>query len=386
MRGSILQTSLKTALDKVKHGIENKPSLPVTSNVKLELSNSRLTITAVNLSYGYNVEVYIGANVDIEGAVTVNFKLLKEWADNQPADRIDFELDSITNKLTFTRGANRWKVDTIPAFEFPDASLKANGNAFVLSAGTLMEALKVSSIYVEKDGARAALNGLSVKLNRGSAEFASSNGYALAIATINAPDCKVDNELRKIVPTQAITALEKLITKNDNDILVSIENDYYIVVGDQWSISGQYIDARFPPYEVMENGTRDNCVTVLRKDFVSAIKQVAFVAKHNANQIILRSTSERETWTTADGGKLYLSASSKHGQGEVESIVDTANVTGESIDFPVAYDYLQDAMNCLSSDSVRLSMKDNTSVMVVAPVVQTKDINARILVMPMQKL
>ena len=89
MRLSVLQSNLAKGLSIVGRAVESRPSMPVLSNVLLKTEESRLKLAAVNLSLGLGITVWIGANVEIEGAVTLPAKVFVDLVHNLSNDRVD---------------------------------------------------------------------------------------------------------------------------------------------------------------------------------------------------------------------------------------------------------------------------------------------------------
>ena len=99
MRLSVLQSNLAKGLSIVSRAVESRPSMPVLSNVLLKTEESRLKLAAVNLSLGLGITVWIGANVEIEGAVTLPAKVFVDLVNNLSNDRVDLQLDTVTQTM-----------------------------------------------------------------------------------------------------------------------------------------------------------------------------------------------------------------------------------------------------------------------------------------------
>lgn len=97
MRVSCLQENLAKGLSIVGRAVASRSTLPVLGNILLEAKNGELRLAATNLEIGINC--WIGAKVEDEGAITVPARLLAEFVNSLPPERIDMELAVRTQTL-----------------------------------------------------------------------------------------------------------------------------------------------------------------------------------------------------------------------------------------------------------------------------------------------
>src|SRR5262245_33715338 len=96
MRTSVLQENLAKGLSNVSRAVENRPTLPVLGNVLLATEDARLKLSATNIQM--SITTWIGAKVDVEGAITLPAKTFADLVNNLSPERVDLSLD--TNTLT----------------------------------------------------------------------------------------------------------------------------------------------------------------------------------------------------------------------------------------------------------------------------------------------
>src|SRR3990172_2470951 len=97
MKLSCLQENLSRGLAVVGRAIAARTTLPITNNVLLATDNSRLKLVATNLEMA--ISYWLGAKVEEEGAITVPARLLTEFVNSLPNDRIDITLSPRTKTL-----------------------------------------------------------------------------------------------------------------------------------------------------------------------------------------------------------------------------------------------------------------------------------------------
>ena len=90
MQLSCLQENLSRGLSVVQRAGATRTTLPITQNVLLSTDNSRLKLAATNLEIA--ISTWIGAQVEEEGSITIPARLLTEFVNSLPAERIDIAM------------------------------------------------------------------------------------------------------------------------------------------------------------------------------------------------------------------------------------------------------------------------------------------------------
>ena len=117
MRVSCHQENLAKGLSIVGRAVSSRTTMPVLSNILLEAKNNQLRLAATNREIGINC--WIGAKVEDEGAITVPARLLTEFVNSLPPERIDMELAVRTQTLHLSCARFEANMKGIDAFEFP---------------------------------------------------------------------------------------------------------------------------------------------------------------------------------------------------------------------------------------------------------------------------
>jgi len=97
VRVSCLQENLAKGLAIVGRAVSSRSTMPVLANILLEASDNQLRLAATNLEIG--ITCWIGARVEDPGSITVPARLLTEFVNSLPPERIDMELTVRTQTL-----------------------------------------------------------------------------------------------------------------------------------------------------------------------------------------------------------------------------------------------------------------------------------------------
>jgi len=101
MKLSCLQENLSKGLGIVGRAVATRTTLPITNNVLLATDQSRLKLVATNLEIA--ISCWIGAKVEAEGAITIPARLLTDFINSLPNDRIDLSLSRRVLELRCAR-------------------------------------------------------------------------------------------------------------------------------------------------------------------------------------------------------------------------------------------------------------------------------------------
>ena len=102
MKISCLQENLSRGLAVVGRAVATRATLPVTQNVLLSIDQSMLKLSATNLEIA--ITTWTGAMIEEEGAITVPARLLTEFVNSLPNDKLDLEIQPGSGVLQLAQG------------------------------------------------------------------------------------------------------------------------------------------------------------------------------------------------------------------------------------------------------------------------------------------
>lgn len=380
MRVSVNQPSLAKALSIVGRAVSSRTTMPVLSNILLEAKDNRLRVAATNREIGINC--WIGASVDDEGATTLPARLLSEFVNSLPPERIDMELTVRTQTLHLSCARFEANMKGIDAFEFPliptmaqQLEIAAEANAKInrtvadvvaatitqvqLPASALRKMIDQTTFAASTDENRPTLTGVEVTLAPDHVQMAATDGYRLSVRTL-AIEGGPAEKTTVIVPAKALGELARisadadadepvrcLVTPNRNQVM-------FLLVGTEKSgiqraeLVSELIDAKFPDYMQTVPKTYSTRTTVDTAALLKAVRVALLFARDNANVIRLGMAD----------GVLRLNAVSAE-VGDHDSNV-AATMEGEAINISFNAKYLIDVLSQIDQPQVVLETTQPT--------------------------
>lgn len=348
MEFSAQKSQLLKELNLTQGVVEKKTTIPILSNLLLEVLDSGLRISATDLELG--VRCGCPAKVKKAGAGTVPAKRLLDIVRSLPEAEIKFKvLENHWVQVTCERssfklvGMAKDNFPMLPAVPKAQAAIPAN-------AFTAMIHKTIFAISSEES--RYTLNGGLLLLKPESVTMVATDGHRLALIERQLQVTGLSNELRVLIPKKAMAELLRLLAEAEEAEPVQISRDeshLFFSVGERVLIS-RMLTGQFPNYEAVLP-RENNRVAELDKDLVTAaIRRVALLADERSRAIRVQLDKDR------------LEVFSSSGEyGEAHEILD-AQYQSEALQIGFDYQYLLDFLNVVGDGGkVRLELKDEQS-------------------------
>jgi DNA polymerase-3 subunit beta len=121
MKLSCLQENLSRGLSIVGRAVATRTTLPITNNVLIATDQSRLKLVATNLEMA--ISYWLGAQIEDEGMITVPARLLSEFVNSLPNEKIDISLSNQTKTLELKCARFEARISGVDAKDFPPIRL-----------------------------------------------------------------------------------------------------------------------------------------------------------------------------------------------------------------------------------------------------------------------
>lgn len=372
MRVSCLQENLKRGLATVGRAVNAKSTLPITGNILIATDEGRLRLSATNLEIG--ITCWIGAKVDEEGQITIPARLLTEFVNTLPNDRIDMVLTGTALRLKCARFEAR--INGQEATDFPPVATFES----VPQAGSLGDGAMVGSVSVEPevlreaigqvafaaavDEARPVLQGVLTQIADDEMTLAAADGFRLSVRRLSLAAGSSAEKIDLIVPAKTYQELSRILGDQEDavQIVIPAGKSQILFHLNGVDLVSQLIQGNFPNYAGLIPAEYASRVTVNTDEFLAATRPAAIFAK-DSNGIVRLEMFPGEDLTP---GRMLIKARAEElgdNQGEIDAVVE-----GETARIAFNAKYLTDVLNVLGSTQVALETKSPASPGVLRPV------------------
>ena len=364
----ILQTerdALLKPLQTVTGIVERKHTLPILSNVLIESSGGRMTVTATDLEIQIHTAADSGSQHDFR--LTTNARKLQDILKALP-DTVPVQFDLDTNRLTLKAGKSRFNLQTLPAADFPSMNVgEAAAPGFSVNQEIFKNMLGQVQYSMAVQDIRYYLNGLLMQVEGSQLRLIATDGHRLAYAS-----GRIEADLPKteaILPRKTVLELGKLLNKPNDTVQIEFLHNQVRFSSNDTVVVSKIIDGKFPDYNRVIPLDNDKIFLISRTALLGALERSAILANEKIRGVRLQ---------LAPGILRVLCSNSE--QEEAQEELEIAYQGGE-LEAGFNINYLLDVLRNIHSEDMQLAFGDaNRSTLFTVP----NDPDFKYIVMPMR--
>lgn len=360
MKVTCLQENLARGLGIVGRAVAVRSTLPITSNVLIATDHGRIKLAATNLDIA--LSCWIGGQIEEEGAITVPSRLLTDFVNSLPSEKISLTLSPRSRQLKVNASRNNATIGGMDADDFPPIPNVDDGGTLELDPKTLREAITQVVFSAATDDSRPVLTGIDILVEGDTVTLAAADGFRLAVRKLKL-EKKAGEKQQVIVPARALAELNRLLQDQEDPVAMTFNAQKTQVLFRLKDIElvAQLIQGTFPDYSRLIPKEWTSRAVVEVGDFLQETKIASIFARDGSG--IVRITFEG----SGDGtpGKMNISAKAEE-IGDNEGSLDAA-VEGEASKIAFNGKYLQDVLGVLDGGRVALETTGPSQPGVIRP-------------------
>lgn len=371
------QENLLQGLNMVSHIAGNNVNLPVLGNVLLKTEAGSLHISSTNLEMSVNCTVR--GKVEKEGEYSVPAKLLLSYVALLPSGKVELVLTE--EGLEVRAGEQETVMKGLPASEFPLLPKLTKGAGFTVKATDFRRTLSQVVFAVSPSQSRPELGGVFCFFgdpsHQGMAGFVATDSYRLAERMM--PYGGNGATVRAIVPSKALVEAGRILGAYKDELgmpeeaeLSFTENQLVVTYGNVELIS-RLLEGNFPDYQAFIPQQFKTEIVVNRIELKKAVSAASLFSRQGIHDIHF-------TFDPAHGTCTIKSAD--QGTGKTKTTLK-GKVTGEDNAVTLNYQYLNQGLDQIASDEVRIRQIDAMNPLLVVP--EGSSEGYRYIVMPIRQ-
>ena len=370
MQFEVKRDILLKSLNFVQGIVEKKNTLPILSNVLLQLKNKKLSIVATDLDIIFYDEIE-DVKIINEGSTTTSasilYDILRKISSNS---ELSFELKS-ENKLSLKSDNADFNLLCLPTDNFPTFADEFEGQEININSNRFLKLLNKTKISISNDDTRHYLNGVYIHLTetkgRNFLTGVATDSHRLSSSSLEIEN--INNFSSLILPRKTVYQLCSLLSENLNSITMQIsENKIKFSIGNMKLIS-KVIDGKFPDYRKVVPTNNEKTLIVSSKDFINSIERVASVSVDRKEGVKLLINKDN----------VQLSVNSANSGEGNEKI--TAKFNSENLNISFNSKYLIDIASEVEDKTLKLNLNDSVSPVLIEDMA---DKNSFFVIMPMK--
>ena len=297
------KTALVKALQCVIGVVEKRQTLPILSNVLLDLNRDTLKLTGTDMEL--QLVTTLAVDSESTGKITVNARKLYDICRSLP-DECDLTIQVTDKGMQVNAGRNRFSLAVLSANDFPHMAVQASSYEVRLPANDLKALIAKTHFAMAHQDVRYYLNGLLLELRSDSLRVVATDGHRLAYAekTFNEGTGLEEGTVQAIiVPRKTISELLRQMEDSDASINIQLSTQQLVLQLPDITFTSKLIDGRFPDYERVIPANHPKLVTVSREELKSGLTRAAILSNEkfkgvrfcfNTGQITLESQNPEQ--------------------------------------------------------------------------------------------
>ncbi len=366
MKFSIERETLVEALQLVTGAIEKRQTLPVLSNVLLEVNQDQLRLTGTDLEVELAVTLKLKP-VQQAGETTLPARKFIDIVKSLPDDKeITFTLNE-KNRVVIQSGRSKFTLSTLPATDFPHVEEGVGTNSFTLPCSVLADMIDRTSFAMAQQDVRYYLNGMYLEIENKQLKMVATDGHRLAMMEYAPLPEEISASV--IIPRKGILELGRLVSTRSDNVTLTLGINHIKAELNNTRFTSKLVDGKFPDYQRVIPTNSDKTIIVDRVQFKQGLQRASILSNEKFKGVRL----------VLDNKGITLFSHNPE-QEEAEVYVD-AEVKGDLLEIGFNVQYLQEVTNSCRVEKIKLQLGEvNSSCLIEAE----GESNALYVIMPMK--
>ena len=342
------------------YALGTRSSMPILAGLKMEITGNQLRLLATDLERAVRCEIPI-ENAGADEAVVLNGSVFNRITSRLPADeRITFQSDAEDGTTIKVRcGEASFDLPTLPIEDYPEIAPLPKSKVASVQATQFHSGLNQTGFAALRAGETTRLNltGVNLVLKGEQLRMVATNGYRLAIKTIQIDEIHEEGEY--LIEASVLTDLDRVLSQVGEPTvdLYKGEGQLFFQTGGV-TFMARTIAEDFPDFERVIPKDNPIALTFERKALLEALQRIEITAAEDSGAVTLHAE--------ADESAIQINSSSKD-KGRAEERVRLKKVPGQGLGISFRGEYIVDALKRIDSAEITLWLAETEKAGLIEP-------------------
>lgn len=358
--------------------VSSKNTIAAIEGIKITTEEGGCELCAFDNEKG--IRSHVEAEIIESGSYIINAGKLYQILRVLPDGDITVEV-SERNITRITGGFSSFEIHALPGDDFPILPELSGEKGFTIGQSELREMINKVMFAVAVGNPKPMLNGVYFKIEGSKITAVSCDGQRLALRE---RICEIDNfsdtgelEMDFILPGKSLTELCKLISDStDKKVRIILGRKHVIFMIEDMIFFTRMIDSAYIEYDRFIPKTNRIFVEIGTDELMRSLERASLVTEEKT----MGQTKSPLRCTFKDGIVAFSSVSVS-GKFYDEIVIEKE---GDDIEIGFNCRFFIDAMKCVETDKVKLSMSTPLMSMVIEPAEKNPEDSFIYLVLPVK--
>lgn len=354
MKFIVSSSALLKSLSALSGVLNSSNTLPILDDFLFELKDDGLFITASDLETTMTVSIS-PSKAEEQGSVTIPAKILLDTLKTFSDIPVIFQINPESLIVEISAGEGKYKMSGHKSEEFPQSPELENTSTINVGASILVEAINKTVFATGTDDLRPVMSGVFCELSPDDVTFVATDAHKLV--RYRRTDTKSADSVAFILPKKPLNQLKSILTGKDIEVKVDYNVTNALFTFENFKLICRLIEGKYPNYDAVIPTNNPNVLIIDRNMLLNSIKRVAIFSNASTHQIRFKIS----------GKELVLSAEDIDFSNEAKERL-TCSYEGEDMEIGFNSKFLQEMVNNLPTDQVRLEMSAPNRAGIILPV------------------
>ncbi|TIT24490.1 MAG: DNA polymerase III subunit beta [Mesorhizobium sp.] len=349
----LAREALLPALGLVSKAVERRSTIPVLANVLLAVDAAAGTLTITGSDLDCELRTTLSCQAGKDEAFTLPSGILHDAVRKMP-DGAEIALVAEKDFAALSAGRSRFRIQILPATDFPTMDAGSLSHSFELDAGLVARMLDTVSFAISSEETRYYLNGIYWHAGE-TLNAVATDGHRLAKFAAPLPE-GASGMPAIIIPRRTVGLIRQLIGDKDA-VKVSLSDLKIRVETGQGTLLSKLIDGSYPDYQRVIPASNANHFTVEREALAKSVDRVTTVSSGRGSAV---------KFAFEPGGNLTLTTNNPDA-GSANDEVTIEHGEGDSVEIGFNGRYCLDLLNAAEGKRLVFSLGDPGSPTLIQP-------------------
>lgn len=333
--------------------IVSKSSVPALEGILFEAyDDGKLKLTGSDIDVG--IETYIDVNVEKEGSIIVNAKLLGDILRNLTNDIVRIEVDDKLN-MHISCGVVNYMIPCMNPKYYPNIPIFDNEKSIKLKKGTLFSMIRQTIFSVSVFDAKPVLKGVLFEVDKDKISLVSSDNYRLSLRKESFEN-KYEEPFSFVVPGKTLNEIIKMTGEDDDDVNIGISHNYACFEFEGIRVVTKLLKGEFINYQSIIPFSFKTVCKVKTQDLKKAVERASLLVDEKVRYPVKFSIE-------------FDSMVISYRKTEGHSFTDEINIEkqGESLEIGFNNKYILSILSAVDDEEVLIKLNSPLASMCITP-------------------
>lgn len=338
MKFTCNKSDMNEAINIVLKAVPGKTTMPILECVVIEAQGEELKLTTNDMSLG--IETRLPAQIEDEGIILVNAKMISEIIRKLPDQEVYFESDDKENILLFC-GKAKFNLSGKNHEEFPMLPQIEKQQKIIVSQFTLKEMIRQTIFSISNNENNKILTGELFEINGDEFKIASLDLHRVSIRKMQLKESY--DGLKAVIPGKTLNEVSKILTGGiDDEVEIYFTKNHVLFELGKTIIISRLIEGNFYNINQMLTNDYETKITVNKRELLECIDRATLLLREAENKPVIMNVKNNEI-------KMEMNT-------KIGSMDENITIEKEGKDLRIAFDpkFLIDVLRVIDEEVVNL--------------------------------